>query len=80
MKRGSFDNYILKTKPEQIDSKFGLYIRQLMRYKQKDPQFKMPVIPGQANLPKTRKTKYWEYRNIPSVYMPARANLYEDKT
>ena len=33
MKRGSFDNYILKTKPEQIDSKFGLYIRQLMRQK-----------------------------------------------
>jgi len=37
MKRGSFDNYILKTKPEQLDSKFGLFIRQLMRQKQKDP-------------------------------------------
>lgn len=31
MKKGSFDNYILRTKPEQLDSKFGMYIRNLMR-------------------------------------------------
>mmetsp|Transcript_17586 Transcript_17586/g.23756 ORF Transcript_17586/g.23756 Transcript_17586/m.23756 type:complete len:129 (-) Transcript_17586:2355-2741(-) len=40
----------------------------------------MPVIPGHANLPKTRSTKYWEYRNVPSVYLPASANLQEDRT
>jgi len=37
MKRGSFDNYITRTKPEQIDSKFGLYLRELMKRKQKNP-------------------------------------------
>jgi large subunit ribosomal protein L28 len=37
MKKGSFDNYITRTKPDQIDSKFGLYLRDLMRRKIKNP-------------------------------------------
>jgi len=37
IKRGSFDNYIMKTKPKQLDSKFGIYIKQLMKQKIKDP-------------------------------------------
>jgi len=28
MKAGSFDNYLLETKPEVIDSRMGLYLRQ----------------------------------------------------
>ncbi len=46
MKKGSFDNYILSTKPKQLDSKFGIYIKELIKKKQKDPTFKMPIIPG----------------------------------
>lgn len=56
MKQGSFDNYILFTKPEQIDSKFGLYLRKLMEEKKADPKFKVPYIPGTAIVPKTKKS------------------------
>lgn len=80
MKRGSFDSYIMRTKPEHLDSKFGLYLRNLMRQKQKNPQFTMPIIPGQATQPRTRKTKHWEYRNIPSIYLPSSVNLQEDQS
>ena len=78
MKRGSFDNYIMRTPAKQLDSKFGVLLRSLMKKKEKDPQFKVPLIAGQATLPRTRKTKYWEYRNVPSVYLPATANLQAD--
>ena len=30
IKKGSLDNYLLKTKPEHIDSKFGLHLRSLI--------------------------------------------------
>ena len=30
MKAGSLDNYLLQTKPADIDSKFGLYLRSLI--------------------------------------------------
>lgn len=30
IKKGSLDNYLLQTKPAEIDSKFGLYLRDLM--------------------------------------------------
>lgn len=30
IKPGSLDNYLLQTKPEAIDSKFGLYLRSLI--------------------------------------------------
>ena len=55
IKKGGLDNYLLETKPEQIDSKFGLYLRDLMIKKKKDPSFSVPYIPGTANIPKTRK-------------------------
>lgn len=80
MKKGSFDNYITRTKPEHIDSKFGLFLRNLMKRKQKDPKFTIPIIPGHSTQPRTRKTKYWEYRNIPSIYLPASTNLQADST
>jgi ribosomal protein L28 len=31
MKAGSLDNYLLQTKPADIDSKFGLYLRTLVQ-------------------------------------------------
>ena len=33
MKRGSLDKYLLQTKKEDIDSKFGLYLRDLIKKK-----------------------------------------------
>lgn len=36
-KMGSFDNYILCTKPKDLDSKFGEYLRELMLRKINDP-------------------------------------------
>lgn len=30
MKAGSLDKYLTKTKPADIDSKFGLYLRELI--------------------------------------------------
>lgn len=41
---------------------------------------KMPIIPGHSTQAKTRTTKYWQYRNVPSIYMPAQANMHEDQT
>lgn len=62
MKAGSLDNYLLRTKPADIDSKFGLYLRDLIKQKRADPNFVVPYIKGQAKLPRTRKTSIWEYK------------------
>ena len=81
MKKGSFDNYILRTKPEQLDSKFGLLIRGLIKRKMKDPQFKIPLIAGHYTQAKSsRAAKYWG-QSMPAVYMPqTAAALREDRT
>ena len=46
MKAGSLDKYLLRTKTSDIDSKFGLYLRNMIHKKQKDPSFVLPYIPG----------------------------------
>ena len=69
-KKGSLDNYLLNTKPHHIDSKFGLYLRSLMIRKQKEPSFHVPYIVGSARQEKTYKRQYWDYHNIPSVFVP----------
>ena len=56
MKAGSLDNYLLRTKTKDIDSKFGLYLRDLIEKKLKNPDFEIGYIPGTATLPRTRKT------------------------
>ena len=38
-KCGSFDNYILLTKPKDLDSVYGEYLRKLMLTKINDPFF-----------------------------------------
>lgn len=78
IKAGSLDNYLLNTKPTDIDSKFGLYLRELIQRKKADPEFAVPYIKGQAKLPRSRKTSVWEYKQIPSIYMPAHAKVSED--
>lgn len=78
MKAGSLDKYLLNTKAADIDSKFGLYLRDLIKKKQKDPNFRIPYIPGSARLPRTRKTTVFEYKQIPAIYMPAHVKIGED--
>lgn len=46
MKAGSLDNYLLNTKSKMIGSKFGLYLREQIKAKAKNPDYKMPYIPG----------------------------------
>jgi hypothetical protein len=70
--------YLLNTKPADIDSKFGLYLRELIQKKKANPEFAVPYIKGQAKLPRSRKTSVWEYKQIPSIYMPAHAKVSED--
>lgn len=78
MKAGSLDKYLLNTKPADIDSHFGLFIRDLILKKQKDPSFEHGYIPGTAKLPRTRKTSIWEYKQIPAIYMPSHVKATED--
>lgn len=78
MKSGSFDNYLISTKPEVIDSRMGLYLRGLIKRKQSDPEFEVPYIPGQASMPRTRVTKHWEYKSVPAIYMPKNVRIAED--
>ena len=73
MKAGSLDNYLLYTKPKNIDSKFGMYLRDLIKKKMEDPNYEIPYIPGTAKMPRSRKTKVWEHKRIPAIYMPAHA-------
>ena len=80
MKAGSFDKYLLNTKPEDIDSKFGLYVRGLIQQKQKNPALELGYIPGQAKLPRTRHTSVWEYKQVPAIFMPAHVKATEDQS
>lgn len=80
MKKGSFDNYILLTKASQLDSKFGIYLKTLMQQKKANPSFKVPYIPGTAILPKTKKSQYWEYHKVPSIYVPLHVRVTQDLT
>lgn len=80
MKAGSFDKYLLNTKPQDIDSKFGLYLREIIKKKQKDPSYKVEYIPGTAKLPRSRKTKFWEFKRIPTIYIPAHVKANEDQS
>ena len=39
MKAGSLDNYLLNTKPKMIGSKFGLYLREQIKSKARNPDY-----------------------------------------
>jgi len=79
MKAGSFDNYILNTKPETLHSRMAIHLRNLMLRKQKEgSKFIVPYVPGQATLPRTTRKRNWEYRNQPAIYMPLNVRHTED--
>lgn len=81
MKAGNLDNYLLNTSSRYLDSKMGLYLKSLIKDKQKNPDsFKMPYIPGSATLSRSRKTQTWEYRQIPTMYTPAHIRQNVDLT
>ena len=80
MKAGSFDNYLLQTKPQDIGSKMGLHLRDLIKRKKADPTLKIGYVPGTAKLPRTRKTTAFEHRRIPAMYMPAHIKATEDQS
>ena len=76
MKAGSLDKYLLNTKVETIDSRFGLHLRNLIVQKKREGKsFVLPYVPGQASVTRTHTTKRWEYRATPSVYMPANVKV-----
>ena len=43
-KYGGFDNYILLSKPKDMDSRFGEYLRRLMLIKLNNKDFEIPYI------------------------------------
>ena len=71
MKQGSLDKYLLNSNPAHIDSKYGLYLKQLIKQKLENPTANIGYIKGTATAKRTRKTKVWQYRQIPAVYTPA---------
>lgn len=62
-KYGGFDNYILLTKPKDLDSIFGEYLRTLMLKKLNDPNFKVPYIAfsHKFKFPYTNRHLYRKY-------------------
>jgi ribosomal protein L28 len=59
MKAGSLDNYLLNTHPRYLDSKYGLYLKDIIKKKQLDPEYDPGFILGTATHVKTKKTKVW---------------------
>ena len=55
IKMGSFDNYILCTKPKDLDSKFGEYLRTIMLRKINDDDYKIPYIIGSERKQRIKK-------------------------
>jgi large subunit ribosomal protein L28 len=46
MKAGSFDQYLLTTKPEVLSSRMALHLRSLILLKMKNKSFQVPYVPG----------------------------------
>ena len=58
-KYGSFDNYILITKPEDLDSIYGEYLRRLMLTKLNNPLFKVPILSRSTDLKLEHRKKHY---------------------
>jgi len=78
IKAGSLDNYLLNTKPEKIDSKWGLHVRDLIKKKMEDPAFEVPYIQGSAKIKRAWARRPWDYKNLPSIFMPMSVRMSED--
>ncbi|CAD8070318.1 unnamed protein product [Paramecium sonneborni] len=61
-KAGSFDNYILLTKPQDLDSIYGEYLRKLMLTKINDPSFEIPHVLKSKPLQFSRRAQRFSRR------------------
>lgn len=80
VKAGSFDNYILNTKAEKMNSKMGNYLRNLMKQKQANPDFLIPYIPFSATQRYRLRRRTRAVLKLPSVYVPLHIRQNEDVT
>jgi hypothetical protein len=84
MKAGSLDFYLLNSHPKKIDSKFGVFLRDLIKEKQKERaqglESEVAYIPGTARQARSRKTKLFEYKRIPTMYVPSHVRATLDTT
>lgn len=80
VKAGCFDNYILNTDPKKMNSKMGLFLKDIMLKKKKDPEYIIPYIPFSSTFkkPARRRPKYMS--SIPSVYVPLHVRQNVDVT
>ncbi len=61
-KSGSFDNYILLTRTEDLDSLYGEYLRKLMLTKLNDPDFRVPYIVKSKRIDTKHSRKNYKLR------------------
>lgn len=70
-KVGGFDNYILLTKPKNLDSIYGEYLRILMLKKLNNPEFDVPYIAKSRDRQKgIGSKKHSRYKKLPVVWLP----------
>lgn len=68
---GSFDNYILCTKPKDLDSKYGEYLRELMLRKINNPDFRIPYIIGTNRQLRIKKYQRYLYlKDVKKITIP----------
>jgi hypothetical protein len=60
-KYGGFDNYILLTKPQKMDSLYGEYLRKLMLTKLNNPEFEIPYIVKSKPIEIDARRKYYKF-------------------
>jgi len=69
-KYGGFDNYILLTKPKNMDSLYGEYLRKLMMTKLNDPTYKVPYITKSLPFEGKNDSNKHRYSRRPKIFHP----------
>ena len=73
-KYGSLDNYLLLSNEKLLDSQFGRYLRAILKYKLKNPEFTPRKLPFTSKpVFKWKRREDHEYREVPSIYLPPEA-------
>lgn len=73
-KYGSLDNYILHAKEKLIDSAYGRYLKNILLYKIKNPEWEpRKLVHDRPPKYQYRRRKTHNYRDIPSIYIPPEA-------
>lgn len=60
-KYGGFDNYLLLTKPQNMDSLYGEYLRKLLMTKLNNPEFEVPYIVKSRPIRFKAHRKYYKF-------------------